>query len=66
MLRLDRRKYWIMSHFAHSNVCEVVQAVHRQQLPQGEPERFGLAYEEDPKLVEAVLSTLQIMLAYLR
>jgi hypothetical protein len=67
VLRLDWRKYGIMSPFAHSNLLEVVQSLRKIELRDGEPERFGLSYDDDPRLVESVLPVLQfLVLAYLR
>jgi len=67
VLGLDWRKYGIMSPFTHSNLFEVLQALKRQEQQQGEAEQFGLNYEDDPTLVEAVLPLLQfLVLAYLR
>lgn len=67
LLRLDWPKYRIMSTFAHANLLEVMHALKKQELQEGEPERFGLAYEDDLTLVELVLPFLQfLLLAYLR
>ena len=67
VLRLDWRLYRLLSPFTHSNTFEVQLALHRIETREGEPERFGLAYEDNVALVEVVLPILQFLAyVYLR
>jgi len=67
VLRLDWRKYGLLSPFTHSNTFEVQLALRKIETREGEPERFGLAYEDNVALVEVVLPILQFLTyVYLR
>lgn len=57
-LRIDWSFYSIMSTYAHANRLEVARALHQNQTRIGEPDRFGLVYEDDATLVETVLPIL--------
>ena len=51
----------------HANRIDVVPRLAAERDRSGEPERFGLAYEDDVKLVETVLPILQFLtFVYLR
>ena len=60
-------KYAIMSVFAHSNALQALEALRRASERRGEPERFGLRFEYDAKLIELAAAFLQfLLLVYLR
>ena len=62
-LRLDwLPNYEIMSVFAHGNVFEVSQSLIRNEQRRADPERFGLVYEDDVRLVEMAMPYLQLLL----
>lgn len=67
-LRLDwLMKYALMSVYAHANTLEVLVALRHNEDQAGDPERFGLVFEDDVKLVEMAFPFLQfVLLAYLR
>lgn len=55
-------KYKIMSVFAHSNSLLVLEALQRAADGRGEPERLGVRYDYEPRLIEAATPFLQFAL----
>lgn len=59
--------YALMSIYPHANTLEVIQALERIGRREGTPERFGLWFEDDIRLVETILPFLSfVLLMYLR
>lgn len=67
-LRLDwTLKYRLMSVYAHANTFEAITSLQRIQDNDGNPERYGLVFEKNVRLLEMAFPFLQfLMLVNLR